>query len=198
MVREHVQKNKKGYAKLVAVIVGLTAAVKAYTGLEEQNAMILQAVATKLNSLSEEVAYIKGMCVAMRSVETVSVSAPAPVEPVPASRPTFRPMSRPAAPPVPVPTEGAEEDAMGTYLDKARVHMEVHPDEHSEGGPTNKEVRELAAYMMLHSEGEPVAYVGETGEPTPIKAQMQIRLDAYDVLPLTMEGLEQLQIQEEE
>jgi len=47
--------------KLISGIAALTAAYAGYAKLENQNALMLQALGSKLNSLSEQVAYLQGM-----------------------------------------------------------------------------------------------------------------------------------------
>jgi hypothetical protein len=47
--------------KLISGIAALTAAYAGYARLENQNALMLQALGSKLNSLSEQVAYLQGM-----------------------------------------------------------------------------------------------------------------------------------------
>lgn len=191
-VKEHAKKHGVNYVKLIGAITALTAAVNGYLDLAKQNELMLQALGSKLNGISLKVAFLEGK----HSVETAA-AAPA-VEPASEGAaedggalsdypfPVSKPARRPAS---------AEPNLL-KYLDEARAHLE-ETGEHSDGGPTDEEIAALAQYMMLHSEGEPVAYVEKAAvevasdEPMQQQQQMQIQLDAYDEVPMSMDALEE-------
>lgn len=60
VIREHVQRNKAGYAKLVGAITALTTAIAGYTELARNNQIVYQTLATKVNSMAEELSWLKG------------------------------------------------------------------------------------------------------------------------------------------
>jgi len=132
-------------AKLIAAIGTLTAAVNGYLDLEKKNELVLQALASKINALSQEVAYLKGRLDATAAVEAV------PAEPTP-----------PPAEPVMM-----DEVGEGAGDEGAEAAVEV----------------------------EAVAEVAE--DVKPIKAKRQIKLDAYEAVPTTMQELQQLQLRQE-
>ena len=72
--------------KLILGIAALTAAYAGYAKLENQNALMLQALGSKLNSLSEQVSYLQGM----HGIPPETTSAPG-VEPTHAHATTKAP-----------------------------------------------------------------------------------------------------------
>lgn len=60
VIREHVQRNKAGYAKLVGAITALTTAIAGYTELARNNQVVYQTLAAKVNSMAEELSWLKG------------------------------------------------------------------------------------------------------------------------------------------
>jgi hypothetical protein len=100
-----------GYAKLAAAIGALAVAINAYTDLQKENLdlakenrVLFQAVATKVNSMAEELAYMRGRVDGMRPEEAeraaeekitvIEPTAPAN-KPKPSSRGKKTGMSKP-------------------------------------------------------------------------------------------------------
>lgn len=75
-VKKHVKKHGVGYTKLIATIAALTVAINAYTDLQKENLslakenrVLFQAVATKVNGMAEELAYMRGRVDGMKHGE---------------------------------------------------------------------------------------------------------------------------------
>ena len=75
-VRRHVKRNAGGYARLVAALGALTVAINGYAELSkqsavlgDQNALAFQALATKVNSMAERMAYMQGRLDGLRHEE---------------------------------------------------------------------------------------------------------------------------------
>jgi len=56
----HFRRQGMNYAKLLGAITALTTAVNGYLDLEKKNALVYQALASKVNNMSTELAEIKG------------------------------------------------------------------------------------------------------------------------------------------
>ena len=56
----HLRRQGMNYAKLVGAITALTAAVNGYLDLEKKNALVYQALASKVNNMATELAEVKG------------------------------------------------------------------------------------------------------------------------------------------
>ena len=111
-VAKHAKKHGMGYVKLTAAIGALVVAINGYTALQKkninlakENRVLFNAVAKKVNSMSEELAYMRGRVEGMKHDEATEAieETVKPLEahdtPVNIRRPRgkskFRPMSRP-------------------------------------------------------------------------------------------------------
>jgi len=117
VVAKHAKRHGLGYAKLAAAIGALVVAINGYTALQKtntnlakENRVLFNAVAKKVNSMSEELAYLRGRVEGMKHEEATEAVEEKikPLEangvdepPVDIRRPRtkgkskFRPMSRP-------------------------------------------------------------------------------------------------------
>jgi hypothetical protein len=60
LIKDHVRRNRAGYAKLVGAITALTTAITGYLELERNNRIVYQTLAAKVNLMAEELSHLKG------------------------------------------------------------------------------------------------------------------------------------------
>jgi hypothetical protein len=164
------------YAKLVGAITALTAAINGYLDLEKKNALVYQALASKVNHMAEELSELKGQNQVMMIFLARKEGMTDMLEAMEAE-----PERAPASSPRPVrddPEEAAEEvseEAAEAFL----------------SGESGEEVAFVGTTeVSVESEEEP--------EP---KAEKRVVVQAYQELPANLDDLvqvqEQLQVQEE-
>jgi len=125
--KSHLKKHGGNYARLIAAVTALTAAVNGYLDLAKKNALVYEALASKVNSISTELAQLKGQNeILLEFVKTHMRRG----ESLPAHRP-------PAVIPAPTPTAPDEEDtAVEAASDEASADVMV---EVTAGAPPKKE-----------------------------------------------------------
>jgi len=90
----HLRRQAPNYAKLAAAVGTLTAAVNGYVSLQKQNELVLEALGSKLNALSQRVAHMEGYLTAtsrMGRAREVEAHTEEAHEAVPAPAPTALP-----------------------------------------------------------------------------------------------------------
>lgn len=171
----HLKKHGGNYAKLIAAISALTAAVNGYLDLAKKNELVYQALASKVNNMAEELAHVKGQNQVMLIFLAQKHGMEDMLEEMGAAgAPVRSPASSVAGSPA--------------------MHDEPEMDEPASEGDEAVEAAE--ASPEAHAD-----VVVEAAPPPKPKAEKRVVVQAYQQLPANVEDLvqeqKQLQVQEE-
>lgn len=175
----HLKKHGGNYAKLIAAISALTAAVNGYLDLAKKNELVYQALASKVNNMAEELAHVKGQNQVMLIFLAQKYGMEDMLDEMGAAEtPARAPASSMASAPA--------------------MHDEPEMDEPTPAGDEAVEAAESSP--EAHTEVVVEAAPPPPPKPKP-KAEKRVVVQAYQELPQNLDDLvqvqEQLQVQEE-
>ncbi len=177
----HLRRNGMNYAKLVGAITALTAAVNGYLDLEKKNALVYEALASKVNNMSAELSEIKGQNQVILIFLSNQAGGEMMMDELGSAEPT----------PNHIHSEGHEPDEPEEHVEATAALPPPVEAEFEEGG-------------VAVAEGETTVEVAaEEAVPSakPRKAKKRVEIQAFQQLPANLEDLaelqEQIQVQEE-